>query len=260
MSANQRLKGRIAVVTGAARGIGEAISRRLAAEGATVCLADIDEHGVEDLRKSLDGSFSYRVDIGSQESVDELAQHLADQFGCIDILVNNAAILDMSPLESLTFARYSEVIGVNLNGALRTTLAVLRLLKRRRQEHGRILNIASVMGFRGSRHSLAYSTAKGGLINLTRCLACDLADDGITVNAIAPGFIDTRMSLLPDGSGHEHQTEWFKEIYIRYRRIPVGRPGDPVDIAGPAFFFCSDDSRYVTGQVLPVDGGMSATF
>jgi NAD(P)-dependent dehydrogenase (short-subunit alcohol dehydrogenase family) len=91
-------------------------------------------------------------------------------------------------------------------------------------------------------------------------MACDLADSGIIVNAIAPGFIDTPMCILPDGSGHEHDQPWFKDIYIKYRRIPLGRAGLPDDIAGPALFFCSDDAKYVTGQILLVDGGLSATF
>ena len=124
---------------------------------------------------------------------------------------------------------------------------------------GRILNMASVNGLRGSRDSLSYSTAKGGIVNLTRCLASELSVDNITVNAIAPGFISTRMSVWPDGSV-EHESDWFKYIYVENRRIPLARGGEPDDIAGPAFFFCSDDSRYVTGQILPVDGGMLSTF
>jgi NAD(P)-dependent dehydrogenase (short-subunit alcohol dehydrogenase family) len=116
------------------------------------------------------------------------------------------------------------------------------------------------MGLRGARDSIPYSTAKGAIVNFTRALACDVAPDGIIVNALAPGFIDTRMALLPDGSGHEHDTDWFKDIYLKYGRIPLGRAGKPEDIAGPAFFLVSDDARYVTGQIILVDGGVSATF
>jgi NAD(P)-dependent dehydrogenase (short-subunit alcohol dehydrogenase family) len=116
------------------------------------------------------------------------------------------------------------------------------------------------MRVRGSPNSLAYSTAKGGIINMTRVLACDLGSEGIVVNAIAPGFIGTRMALSPNGSGHEHRTNRFQDIYIRYGRIPLGRPGQPDDVAAAALFFCGDECRYVTGQILMVDGGVSATF
>lgn len=130
----------------------------------------------------------------------------------------------------------------------------------RRGEWGRIVNVGSIMGERGSRGSIPYSVAKAGIANLTRCLACDLAPDDIVVNAVAPCFIDTRMALLPDGSGHEHELEWFKEIYLKHGRIPLRRAGMPEDVAGATFFLCSEDSRYVTGQILMVDGGISATF
>jgi NAD(P)-dependent dehydrogenase (short-subunit alcohol dehydrogenase family) len=256
----QRLKNRVAVVTGGARGIGEGIARRLAQEGASVCIADIDEQAARQTAMALIGATYAQVDIADQRSVDALAAKISADYGHVDILVNNAAILDVSVLSGLTFTRFAHVLDVNLNGALRVTLALMPFMTRREHDGGRILNIASVMGFRGSRDSVPYSTAKGGLVNLTRCLACDLAGDRITVNAIAPGFINTRMSLLPDGVGHEHETDWFKDIYIKYGRIPLARAGVPADIAGPAFFFCSDDSQYVTGQVLAVDGGMSATF
>jgi NAD(P)-dependent dehydrogenase (short-subunit alcohol dehydrogenase family) len=142
---------------------------------------------------------------------------------------------------------------------VRVTLALLPLVKAG-GAGGRILNIASIMGVRGQPDAIPYSTAKGAIVNFTRALAADLGRHGITVNAVAPGFINTRMAELPDGTGHEHDTDWFREIYLRYGRILLGRAGTPDDIAGPAFFLCSDDARYVTGQILLVDGGVSATF
>jgi NAD(P)-dependent dehydrogenase (short-subunit alcohol dehydrogenase family) len=259
MNNTPRLDGRIALVTGGARGIGAAIAQRLSDEGATVVISDIDKAEAKSFAATLKNCHAQGVDIGDADSVSKLSATIADQFGRLDILVNNAAILDATSFDKLTMRRYREVLNINLNGALEVTLSCVPLM-RKTSRGGRILNIASIMGVRGSRDSLAYSTAKGGVVNMTRCLACDLAPDRITVNAICPGFINTRMAMLPDGSGHEHETDWFKDIYIKYRRIPLARAGLAEDIAGPAFFLCSDDSAYVTGQLLLVDGGVSATF
>jgi len=258
MAAAQRLKDRVALVTGGAQGIGAAIARRLAEEGAEVTIGDIDDAKAEATAREIGGE-ARRVDIADETSVTALAQAIDKAHGRLDILVNNAAILDATPFDELTMTRFAEVLDINLKGALAVTLATAPLL-RKAAKGGRVLNIASIMGVRGSVSSLPYSTAKGGLVNLTRCLACDLAPDRITANALCPGFIDTRMALLPDGSGHEHETDWFKDIYLKYGRIPVGRAGLPEDIAGPAYFLVSDDAAYVTGQVLLVDGGVSATF
>lgn len=255
-----KLENRIAVVTGAARGIGKAIAARLAGEGALVVIADIDVELARQAAAELGSNVSAEyVDISDQTSVDALAETIRGRYRRCEILVNNAAMLDATGISSMTFERYLKVIDVNQHGAIRMTLALLPLLKQGR-EGRRILNISSIMGLRGSRDAIPYSTAKGGITNFTRALACDLAEDGILVNALAPGFIDTDMAILPDGTGHEHDTEWFRDIYLKYGRIPLKRAGSPEDIAGPAFFLCSDDCRYVTGQVLLVDGGVSATF
>jgi NAD(P)-dependent dehydrogenase (short-subunit alcohol dehydrogenase family) len=259
-----RLSGRNAIVTGAARGIGLAIAERLAAAGASVLLADIDAALAAGEARRIAASLgadgrveAHPVDITDSASVAALADAAQERWGVVHILVNNAAILDATSFEGLTLERFHHVLAVNLAGALACTLAAAPLMT---AGWGRILNIASIMGMRGSRDSVPYSTAKGGVVNMTRALACDLAPRGILVNAIAPGFIDTRMALLPDGTGHEHETDWFKDIYLKYGRIPVGRAGTPADIAGPALFLCSEDCRYVTGQILLVDGGVSATF
>ena len=258
----QRLKGRVAVVTGGAQGIGFGIASRLAEEGAILVIADRKEQVAQDAASRINaagGSASaMRVDIGDDARVAALGAQVDALHGRCEILVNNAAIVDTTGIEQMTMAHYHDVIRINQDGAIRMTLALLPLLKKG-GEGRRILNIASIMGMRGAPDAIPYSTAKGAIVNFTRALACDLAKDGIMVNAIAPGFVDTPMSILPDGS-HEYDSDWFRDIYVKYGRIPLRRYGNPGDMAGPAYFLCSDDARYVTGQILLVDGGVSATF
>lgn len=260
MAPAKPLAGRNAIVTGAGHGIGLAIAERLAREGAFVVMADIDRPAAsaEALRMSALGYsvLPFEVDVGSEESVAGLAALTRIRLGALHILVNDAAILDMTGIGALTLARFEQVLRVNLTGAVLCTMALLPFMT---AGWGRILNIGSIMGERGQPDSIPYSTAKGGIANFTRALAADVGKRGINVNAIAPGFIDTRMAIRSDG-GHEHESDWFKDIYLKYGRILLGRAGRPDDIAGPAFFLCSEDSRYVTGQVLLVDGGVSATF
>lgn len=255
----RRLDGRVAVVTGAAQGIGAAIARRLSEDGAQLVIADIDQNAAQAVAATLPGATVIPIDIGNDASVEAAARAVKDQFGRCDILVNNAAILDMTGIEHLTMAHYRKVMTINQDGAVRVTLAFLPLLLAT-HGNGRIVNIGSIMGQRGQPDSVSYSTAKGAIANFTRAVAADLGRHGITVNAVAPGFIDTRMAHLPDGSGHEHETDWFRDIYLKYGRILLGRAGTPEDIAGPVSFLCSDDARYITGQILLVDGGVSATF
>ncbi len=262
MNREKRLEGRVAVVTGGAQGIGLGIASRLTQEGAAVVLADIKFATARDAAARLNASGgraeAVAVDIGDDQSVSALARKVDERYGRCEILVNNAAIQDTTGIASLSMARYHEIIRVNQDGAVRVTLAFLPLL-RKAGAGRRILNIASIMGMRGSPGAIPYSTAKGAIVNFTRALACDLAPEGIMVNAIAPGFVDTPMSILPDGS-HEYDSDWFRDIYVKYGRIPLRRFGNPGDMSGPAYFLCSDDSQYVTGQILLVDGGVSATF
>ena len=262
MTDARRLEGRVAVVTGGAQGIGFGIAHRLGVEGARVVLADVKmdvgRKSAERLVAAGIDAHALHVDIGSDSSVRVLATEVDRMFGRCEILVNNAAIGADTHIETMTMDEYRRVISINQDGAVRMTHAFVPLL--RKAERGRrILNIASIQGIRGWPNQLAYATAKGAVVNFTRAAACDLAPYDILVNAIAPGFVDTPMSILADGS-HEYDSDWFRDIYVKLGRIPQRRFGTPEDMAGPAFFLCSDDARYVTGQILSVDGGASATF
>jgi NAD(P)-dependent dehydrogenase (short-subunit alcohol dehydrogenase family) len=262
MSNGKRLEGRVAVVTGGAQGIGLGIATRLAEEGTTVILADLKQEAAElaaaKLREQGCKAQAIPADIGDDASVRALAKHVDEKHGRCEILVNNAAIGADTHIETMTMEEYHRIIRVSQDGAVRMTMAFVPLIKKAPAGR-RILNIASIQGLRGWPNQLAYATAKGGIVNFTRALACDLAPHNIMVNAIAPGFVDTPMSILPDGS-HEYDSDWFRDIYVKHGRIPMRRFGKPADMAGPAFFLCSDDSQYVTGQILSVDGGASATF
>jgi NAD(P)-dependent dehydrogenase (short-subunit alcohol dehydrogenase family) len=253
-----RLAGKVAVVTGGARGIGEAISRRLSADGAKIVVADIDLPEARETANSMAGSIAVRCDISDVAEVETLANEVEKSYGRIDIIVNNASVLDVTSLESMTIDSYRRVIDINLNGAVYISKALLPLMKK--SGGGRIIHISSINGFRGQPDNLPYATAKGGVVNMGRAMAAELGKHNITVNVICPGFIDTRMAIIPGTTTHESETEWFRDIYIKHGRIFLGRYGKPEDVAGAAYFFASDDSRYVTGQVLAVDGGVTATF
>ena len=257
-----RLDGRVAIVTGAARGIGHGIAARLIAEGARVAIADINAEGAAEAAAefnaaSADSAFAIATDISDGDSVAQTVAAVDARWGRMDILVNNAALNDGTPFDGLDFEQYSAVLRVNLDGALRCIVAAVPHLER--SPCPRILNISSIQGLRAWPDTMGYATAKGGLVNMTRAAAVDLAPRGILVNAIAPGFINTPACIMADGV-HEHDTAWFKDVYMKYGKIPAGRPGQPDDIAGPALFLCSEDCAYVTGQILSVDGGLTATF
>ncbi len=258
----KRLSGRVALVTGAARGIGLAAARRLAEEGASVLLSDIDEDvlaeaSAELARQDL-AAAAIACDVANTASIAAMVAKAVNAFGRIDIVVNNAAVSDDTPVEELSDERWREVLAINLDSVLNVSKAALPYLKL--SPSGSIINIASVQGIRGQPHAMAYATAKGGVINLTRCMAVDFGPFGIRANAVAPGYIDTRMAEQKQGTPHEHKTDWFQDIYFKYGRMPLRRAGQAEDVAGPILFLASDDSLYVTGTVLVVDGGFTATY
>ncbi len=240
------------LVTGGGRGIGWAIAQALAARGAKVFAADLDACDEE----IAEGVVPIRLDITDETSIAQaLSEHIADR--PLAGLVNAAGILDAIDLERLDMERHRRVLDVNLDGALRMSRACLPML--RLGAPSSIVNVGSIMGLFGLRDAISYSCAKAALLNATRNLAVELAPDDIRVNALAPGFVSTRMSLLPDGSS-EYDTEEFREVYLKHRRLPIGRPATADEMTGPALFLLSSAASYVTGHVLVADGGVTATY
>jgi NAD(P)-dependent dehydrogenase (short-subunit alcohol dehydrogenase family) len=247
------LEGKRVLVTGAARGIGLAVARAAQQVGARVCLADIDA-GPLTAASSETGAAHVVMDVSKVASVRSGVAAAVAALGGLDGLVNNAAILDESHALTVTEARFETVLSVNLTSILRVSQAAAPHLA-----GGAIVNTLSTQAMFGQGNSVAYATAKGGGLNLTRAMAVDLAPQGIRVNAVAPGFIDTRMAVMADGT-HEHATDWFTGIYVGRRKIPLARAGTPEDCAGAYLFLLSDLARYITGQCLAVDGGLTATY
>jgi len=238
-----RLNGKVAVVTGAARGLGAAIATRFVQEGARVLLADIDEAAVQAAANEL-GQTGLRVDVSQRQEAERMIA-TATQLGPIDILVNNAGIYRNTPLLDLAEAEFDRVLAVNLKAALFGIQAVAPQMIARRS--GSIVNVASVAARLGAVGTIAYSAAKAGVVQLTNVAAIELAPHNVRVNALGPGTFATEMSVGAYGD---------PEMQARVlSRIPMGRTGLPEEAAGVALFLASDDSSYVTGKTIYADGG-----
>jgi len=242
------LKGRVAIITGAAQGIGRAICQRLASEGADLALCDINPEGVQDAAKEMSNHgakvLALRTNVASASEVEGLVKKVLEDWGRVDILVNNAGITKDSLLVRMRDEDWDLVLDVNLKGAFYCTREVLRPMMK--QRWGRIINVASVVGAMGNAGQANYVASKAGLIGLTKASAREMAARGITVNAVAPGFIETGMTQkLP---------EEIRQAMLR--QIPLGRFGLPEDVAGVVSFLASEASSYITGQVIHINGGM----
>ena len=244
-----RLKEQTAIVTGSSRGIGAAIAQRLANEGARVAVCasrniDSAEAVAGQIRNNGGEALAFKADVSQTEDVETLVKNVIDAWGKIDILVNNAGITRDNLIMRMKEDEWDDVLDVNLKGAYRCIKAVTRPMMKARG--GRIINVSSVVGLMGNAGQLNYAASKSGIIGITKSAAKELGSRNITVNAIAPGFIPTDMTA--------ELTDDVKTKLIE--QIPLGKLGNPEDIAAAVAFLASSDANYITGQVIVVDGGM----
>jgi NAD(P)-dependent dehydrogenase (short-subunit alcohol dehydrogenase family) len=255
------LEGKVAIVTGSGRGIGRATAALLAAEGAAVVVNGRTRTEVEmvtgHIRARGGRAVAAVADVGESEAAQWLVDSACREFGGLDILVNNAAVFRTHDFVRDSFADWLRVFEVNLLGAVRCARAAASVMVQAGRG-GRIINVSSVHGFVAENRSSHYDVAKGGMDQLTRTLAVELAPQGILVNGVSPGFVNTAMAVV-DGV-NELETETFREIYVKRRRIPLARAAEPEEIAQVVFFLAGPANTYITGQSIVVDGGLTITF
>lgn len=244
-----KLEGKVALVTGASRGIGKEIALHLARNGANIVVnyagnKQLAEQVVKQIKDLGRRAFAVQCNVANSECVTQMVKKTIERLGSLDILVNNAGITKDNLLMRLKEEDWDDVININLKGVFLCTKAVSRQMMRQRS--GKIINISSVVGISGNPGQANYVAAKAGVIGLTKTAAKELAPRGITVNAVAPGFITTDMT--------DELTEDVKNEMLKM--IPLARFGEPEDIANTVVFLASDESNYITGQTIQIDGGM----
>lgn len=243
------LTGKTAIVTGGSRGIGRAVSLLLAREGANVAIVYAGNTAAAEETKQQAEALGaaaavFQCDVADEQAVADMVKAVKTQFGSVDILVNNAGITRDGLLMRMKEADWQAVLDTNLTGVYHCTKAVSKLMMK--QRHGAVINLSSVVGETGNAGQANYAAAKAGIIGFTKAVAKELASRNIRVNAVAPGYVETDMTAgLPDSA---------KEDMLR--SIPLGRPATADDVAQAVLFLASDQARYITGQVLNVDGGM----
>lgn len=243
-----QLEGKVAIVTGAARGIGQAIALKLAGAGADVALCDLQKDWLDETASRVAALGRrvecYAVDVSQGEAVNATVEAVHKAFSRVDVMVNNAGITKDTFLARMTEADWDAVLDINLKGAFLFSKAVSRLMMKQRS--GAIINVASIIGLIGNAGQCNYAASKAGMIALTKSVARELGSRNIRANAVAPGFIKTKMTDKLDESTQKKMLE----------SIPLGRFGEPEDVANVVLFLAGDASSYVTGQVIKVCGGM----
>lgn len=250
--AGMRFEEKSVIVTGGASGIGRAIAEQFAQEGATVVVADINRESTQDTVEAISArggrALPVNVDVSNPKSVQEMVDTTVDANGRLDVIVNSAAVPSVSKIIDISFETWNKVLNINLTGTFLCAQAAARCMVD--AGGGRIINLASVNGQRAITGRGAYTAAKGGVIMLTKIMAAELGPENITVNAIAPGPVDTPMA-------NEMHTTSTREAW--YRALPIKRYAKPQEVADATLFLASDEARYITGHVLNVDGGFDAT-
>ena len=242
---------KVAVVTGAARGIGLAISKKFLEEGYRIAILDIDQKTLSQTMKQVfdtNNVLGLECDVSEPDQVDQSVNRVVEQFGRIDVLVNNAGIAEFKPMLETTYEEWSRILAVNLNGPFICTQACAPFMLK--NEGGSIVNIASISGLRASTLRIAYGTSKAALMHLTKQQAAELGNKGVRVNAIAPGPVDTAMAK-------KVHTADIRSDY--HDVIPLNRYGLEEEIADAVWFLCSDSASYINGQIIAADGGFDAT-
>lgn len=256
-----RFSGKVAFITGGATGIGFATARRFAEEGASVVIMGRRESAgldaVNELSSNGADAIFVQGNVAVEADVDHAIQLAIEQYGHIDIMVNNAAMFQPALLAEVSSQEWKPVFETIAYGTYYCTRAAAQHMIRGKIG-GSIINVSSINANRALPSSSHYNSAKGAVDQLTRCAAVELAEHGIRVNSVNPGFIDTPMSIV-DGE-NEIDSDWFQDIYVQRRKIAQGRAGLPEEVASVIAFLASDDASYICGATIPVDGGLSITF